>query len=410
MSATVQMYAYTAKDDRTGRPIKGKMDGDSVAAVRATLRARGATPVSITSTRESIWTRDFTLGKAKKIKLKELAAMTRKFATMLNSDVKLLPALDTLVQQADNDDLRRALRSVRNSVESGSSLSEALSKHTDVFPPLMVHLTRAGEEGGFLDVAMLRISNMFESDMRLIARIKSAVTYPGVVAAFAVVALVGVLVWLVPVFERLYKDLGGDLPFITQMLVNISQGFKTGLPIIIAGMVLGGWWWQRNRYRQAVREVIDPIKLKLPVFGPLFHLVAMSRFARNLGTLMHSGVTLNRALVVVAATTGSVAIAGSVDRARERVIDGASLSEALNSEGDIFEPMIPQMIAVGEGTGKVDELLDKVADFYDHEVEHTAAALTSLIEPFMTVAVAAAIGAMVFALYWPVFSIFDLIQ
>jgi type IV pilus assembly protein PilC len=328
---------------------------------------------------------------------------------MINSGLSLLRALSILVDQTESPTLSKVLAQVRNDVETGQSLSVAMGKHATVFPPLMINMTRAGEVGGFLDAVLLQLAENFEADVRLRGKIKSAMTYPTMVFIIAIIAVTGMLIFIVPVFANMFKTLGGKLPAPTAFLVFLSGLLKVGIIPIIIGLVAFSIWWKKVKHLEKVRDIVDPVKLKIPVFGPLFRKVALARFARNLGTMMHSGVPILQALDIVADTTGNRVLAFAVRDVQDSVRSGESLTKPL-TEHSVFPPMVVQMMAVGEDTGALDAMLGKIAEFYDQEVEATAEALTALIEPLMIAVLGAVIGSMIIAMYMPIFKVMNLIN
>jgi type IV pilus assembly protein PilC len=352
--------------------------------------------------------REISFGLPKRVKLKDLAVFSRQFATMVNAGLTMLRSLSILSEQSDNPELRRVLRQVKQDVEAGSSLSASFAKLPEVFPALMVNMVRAGETGGFLDTAMLQIADNFEAEVRLRGKVKSAMTYPVVVFILAIVMCIGMLVFIVPVFESMFADLGGQLPLPTKILVVLSNGMRVGLPVLVALTVIGLLGWRKVGKTDRVRAVVDPLKLKLPVFGKLFAKIALARFARNLSTLLSSGVPILLALDVVSETTGSVVISRALKDVQESVRRGDTVAGPL-SQHAVFPPMVVQMISSGEETGAVDEMLKKIAEFYDQEVEATTESLTALIEPLMIAFLGAVVGSMIIALYMPIFKVFDLI-
>ncbi len=405
----VATFQYSVRD-RAGRMRTGTLDAESPSQVAAKLKQMGYAPVSITESNKGL-SRELTIpgfGK-KKIKLKDLAVFSRQFATMINAGLSLLRALNILTEQTENPELRRVLGEVRNEIESGSSLSSGMAKHPDAFPPLMVNMCKAGEVGGFLDSVMLQIATNYEAETKLRGKVKSAMTYPVVVLCIALMAVVGMLLFIVPVFAGLFKTLGGTLPLPTRILVSLSAGLKiAAIPLIIL-VIVAVQVWKRIKHDVRVRNVIDPMKLKLPVFGELFRKIALTRFARNLGTMMASGVPILQSLDIVADTTGNVVLERATRAVQESVRTGEALAQPL-TEHPVFPPMVVQMMAVGEDTGALDTMLMKIAEFYDQEVEATTEALTALIEPLMIAFLGAIIGSMIVALYMPIFKIFDLIK
>jgi type IV pilus assembly protein PilC len=341
--------------------------------------------------------------------LKDLAVMSRQFATMINSGLSLLRALTILSEQTESKGLQKVLAEVRADVESGAALSNSLAKHPRVFPPLMVNMCRAGEVGGFLDQTLVQVADNYEAEVKLRGKIKSAMTYPVVVLIMAVLAVIGMLIFIVPVFSKMFDDLGGELPAPTKVLVFLSEQMAWLLPLTVVVLVALAVLWSRIRHRDDVRGVVDPLKLKLPVFGPLFRKVALSRFARNLGAMTKAGVPILQALDIVADTTGNVVLAKAVRDVQQSVRNGESLTAPL-SHHSVFPPMVVQMLAVGEDTGALDTMLYKIGEFFDAEVEATTESLTALMEPLMIAFLGGIVGAMIVALYMPIFKIFDLIQ
>jgi type IV pilus assembly protein PilC len=408
MAATAT-FSYSVRD-RSGKLISGTLDAESSAAVARRLKGMGYAPISITESSaglsKEIKIPGFGGGK---IKLKDLAVFSRQFATMINSGLSLLRALTILTEQTENKKLAEVIGEVRNDVQAGNSLSGAMGKHPDVFPPLMVNMSKAGEIGGFLDSVLLQVAANYEAEVKLRGKIKSAMTYPTVVLFIAVLAVMGMLLFIVPTFAKMFKSLGAQLPAPTQLLVTMSHLLKVGFPVLIILMVVGMIVWRRVKNREEVRNVIDPLKFKLPVFGSLFQKVALSRFARNLGTMMKSGVPILQSLDVVADTTGNIVLARATRDIQESVRQGESITAPLRAH-PVFPPMVAQMMAVGEDTGALDQMLEKISDFYDQEVEATTEALTSLIEPIMIAVLGGIIGSMIICLYMPIFSIYNHIQ
>src|SRR4051812_10188203 len=401
-------FEYSVRD-RGGKLISGKLDGESQAAVVQKLRGMGYAPVSINEAKTGMKTELSIPGFGKKVKLKDLAIMSRQFATMINSGLSLLRALTILTEQTENPELARVIGEVRNDVETGTSLWAKMAKHEQVSPPLKVNMTRAGEVGGFLDAVLLQIAENYESEVKLRSKIKAAMTYPVVVFCISMIALVVMLTFVVPTFAKMFKTLGSKLPAPTQLLVDISHAMKFIVPVLIVGAIAGFITWNRVKRQENVRRVVDPLKLKIPVFGPLFLKVALSRFARNLGTMIRSGVPILQALEIVADTTGNFVLTLAVRDVQDSVRRGESLTHPLNGHA-VFPPMVVQMMAVGEDTGALDAMLHKISQFYDQEVEATTEALTALIEPLMIAVLGSIIGAMIISLYLPIFKVMDLVK
>ncbi|GEN78848.1 type II secretion system F family protein [Actinotalea fermentans] len=407
--ATTKTFEYAVRD-KSGKVVKGRIEANNAAAVANRLRTMGMAPISVDEVQTGALQREIKIpGLSDRIKLRDLSIMARQLATMINSGLSLLRALSILAEQTENKALARILAQVRTDVETGSALSASLAKHQDTFPPLMVNMVRAGEVGGFLDQVLLSIAANFESEVRLRGKIKSAMTYPVVVFVIAILAVIGMLLFIVPVFADMFAGLGGELPPLTQVLVAMSAVLKVGIVPLIVAVIAFAVWWGRNKNSPAVRERVDPLKLKAPVFGPLAQKIAISRFTRNFGTMIRAGVPILQALEIVGATSGNVVIERAAKAVQDSVRTGQSLSGPL-AQHPVFPPMVVQMIAVGEDTGALDAMLEKIAEFYDQEVEATTESLTSLIEPLMIAVLGGIIGFMVIALYMPIFGVFDLIE
>jgi type IV pilus assembly protein PilC len=400
-----QQYSYKVRG-AGGKLVEGKVEAASEAAVAEKLRGMGYIPLEVRAANAGMQ-KEISFGRKKRVKMKDLAIFARQFATMIDAGLTMLRGLTILAEQSDNPELRRILRQVKQDIEAGMSLSAAFAKD-DTFPPLMVNMTRAGEAGGFLDVTMRQIADNFEAEVKLRGKIKAALTYPVVVFVLAMLMCVGMLIFVVPTFEGMFKELGGTLPLPTQVLVVLSESMRFMLPALIVLSVLGVWWWRRFGKTERVRNVVDPLKLRLPVFGNLFQKLALARFARNLGTLLSSGVPILQSLEIVSDTTGSIVISRALREVQESVRRGESVSGPL-AEHKVFPPMVVQMIASGEESGAIDKMLQKISEFYDDEVEATTEALTALIEPLMIAFLGGVVGSMIIALYLPIFKVFELI-
>lgn len=408
MATATATFEYKVRDS-AGKIKTGKLEAESQAQVATKLKSMGYAPLSIDQANAGM-NKELSIpgmGK-KKVKLKDLAVMSRQFATMINSGLSLLRALTILTEQTENKELARVLGEVRNDIETGSALSTGMAKHPDVFPPLMVNMCRAGEVGGFLDTVLLQIAANYEAEVKLRGKVKSAMTYPVVVLCIALIAVVGMLLFIVPTFAGLFDTLGGTLPAPTRFLVFLSNILKVAIVPLIVFIIVGLKVWGKVKRKPGVRDVVDPLKLKLPVFGELLRKIALTRFARNLGTMMSSGVPILQSLDIVAETTGNVVLERATRAVQESVRTGESLAKPL-TEHPVFPPMVVQMMSVGEDTGALDTMLGKIAEFYDQEVEATTESLTALIEPLMIAFLGGIVGAMIVALYMPIFKIFDLI-
>jgi type IV pilus assembly protein PilC len=407
--ASSATFEYAVRD-RTGSIVTGKIEADSPAAVASKLKSMGYAPVKISEVKSGGLSMEIRLPSVgNKVKLKELAVFSRQFSTMINAGLSMLRALSILEEQQPNKAFASILTEVRLEVESGSALSVSMAKHPDIFPPLMVNMIKAGEVGGFLDKVLTQIADNYEAEVALRGKVKSAMTYPVVVLVMAIVMTIGMLLFIVPTFAGLFTQLGGTLPAPTQILVTLSNFLKVAIvPLLIITVILAVVWG-RVKHTERVREFVDPLKLKMPVFGQLFRKIALARFCRNLGTMLSSGVPILQSLDIVADTSGNVVVAHAVHDVQESVRNGESLTEPL-SKHDVFPPMVTQMLAVGEDTGALDNMLHKISDFYDQEVEATTEQLTALIEPLMIAVLGGIVGSMIVALYMPIFKIFDLIK
>lgn len=403
-------YAYKVRD-KAGKLVEGSLEADNENLVAGKLRAMGYTPVSIDAKRQaaSINAELRIPGLTDRVKLKDVAVMSRQFATMVNSGLSLIRTLAILSEQTESKKLAETIAEVRLDVERGSSLSVALGKHPKVFNRLYVSMVRSGEIGGTLDAVLLRLAETIEKQVELRRKIKSAMTYPIVVAGVCMLLATAMLLFIVPQFKSIYKSLGGKLPTPTRILISVSNVVKGYFPILIviaiAAFFVLRWWINTSQGR----PVWDRFKLRLPVFGPLVRKVALARFSRTLAALTRSGVPILESLDIVAETAGNEVVADAVRDTQRAVKGGDSLARPLEQH-EIFPPMTVQMMSVGEETGALDDMLDKVADFYDQEVEATVDALTSLIEPILILFLGIVVGGMIISLYLPMFNIIKLIK
>ncbi len=398
-------YSYKVRD-RAGNLVTGSIIADSESLVLHRLRELGFTPVDVTKQRRGIGSIEFG---GKKVKLKQLAVFSRQFATMINSGLPILRALGILSDQTDNKELARVLASARLDVERGASLSQALQKHPKVFNDLYISMVRSGETGGSLDDTLLRLASMLEREVQLRGKIKAAMTYPIAVLGLVGLIMAAMLLFVVPQFKSIYGQLGGTLPVPTRVLLLLSDVFKKFWWLVILGAFAGRFMFKRFKKTDNGRALVDAVKLRVPVFGSLFHKTALSRFASTLSMLMHAGVPILGALDIVSDTVNNRVISTAVTDVQSSVREGESIAKPLSTHA-VFPPMVVQMIAVGEETGQVDTMLEKVAQFYDQEVEATVDALTSLIEPILIAVIGACVGAAVIALYMPMFNIIKLIK
>jgi type IV pilus assembly protein PilC len=401
-------FVYRALD-RAGSAMTGEIAGDSKAAVAAQLRLRGLTVVDVDakSTTPSV---EELLDRYRGLKAKHVTVMARQLATMISSGLSLLRALYVLEEQTEAPKLKRAIVAVRQDVEAGLSLSQSMAKHPKVFSDLFVAMVRAGETGGNLEEVLERVAIQLEKDDNLRRTVRSAMVYPTLIGVFALAVLIGMVLFIIPIFADMFTDLGGELPAMTQFMINLSDAMRQYwylifvIPIVIT-VVFRKWkGTDRGRY------LWDSFKLHLPMkIGDIVRKIAVARFARTLATLTASGVPILQALDITARTAGNRVISDPMDEVAERVREGQPLAAPLARTG-VFPVMVTQMLSVGEETGALDRMLHKLADFYDDEVATSLKSLTSVIEPLMMIAVGVIVGAVVISMYMPMFKIFELVQ
>ena len=404
-----ETFQYKVKD-KTGKLVEGSLEAENQQLVVSKLRSMGYVPIEIQQQGGVSVNKELKLpGLSDRISLKEVAVFSRQFATMINSGLSLLRSLYILAEQTENKALAEVVNQVRMDVEKGSSLSQALAKHPKAFNRLYVSMVRAGEIGGALDSVLLRLADTIEKQVELRRKVKSAMTYPVVVAVLVLVIVTGMLLFVIPMFENIYKELGGSLPAPTQFLINISKVIRKWWWAIFILEIGGAIWFKKWINSEDGRKKWDAIKLKVPVFGKLVRKTALARFSRTLSALVRSGVPILESLDIVAETSGNNVVAEAVWDTQTAVKNGEPLSKRLEDH-PVFPPMVVQMMAVGEETGALDEMLDKIADFYDQEVEATVDALTSLIEPILIVVMGVCVGGMIISLYLPMFNVIKLIK
>ncbi|HEY8589723.1 MAG TPA: type II secretion system F family protein [Naasia sp.] len=410
MSIAVRTFVYRSRNG-SGKLVKGKLDATTEAAALGKLRTMGLAPLAIEEHAAGTGLqREIEIpGLSKGVGLKELAVFSRQMATMLAAGLSLLRTLAILADQTDNKKLAKIVGEVTQDVETGNSLSASLGKHSKVFPPLMINMIKAGETGGFLDSALATVATNFEKEAKLRSQIKSAMTYPVMVLFMALLAVVAMLLFIVPVFQEMFEGLGGELPLPTQFLVTLSQNMVWIVPVAVVGLVTGSVWWRANKDKESVRKVVDPLRLKMPVFGALAAKIAVARFTRNFADMIGAGVPILTALSVVGSTSGNWVLENASTNMAESVRQGRPIAEQLGQES-IFPPMVAQMVSVGEDSGSLEVMLLKVSEFYDAEIEATTAALTSLIEPLLIAFLGVVVGGMIVALYMPIFSIASMVQ
>jgi type IV pilus assembly protein PilC len=387
---------------RTGELRKGTMTADNEAAVQNKLRSQQLNPTLV---KKKAFSLNFG-GAGGRVDTKDIVKFIRQFATMIDAGLPLVQCLEILSAQEPNKAFQTILRDIKSTVEQGSTFSDALKKHPKVFDDLFVNLVHAGEVGGILDTILNRLAVYIEKRQKLVRQVKGALTYPVVVMCIMIGVVTVLLTWVIPAFENMFKEFGAKdgLPAITKIVIGISKGFVHYLPVTIGVVVIvvfGSMTFYRSR--QGKRFVHNAM-LKMPVLGDVLRKIAVARFARTLGTLMGSGVPILDALDIVAKTSGNVIVEEGIMFARARISEGKNLAEPL-SEMKVFPGMVVQMVAVGEQTGALDTMLNKVADFYDDEVDVAVAAMTSLIEPILMVVIGGVVGTVLISMYMPIFSL-----
>lgn len=407
-SKSGKRFTYTARNSK-GEMTRGEISSESETAAAKRLQSMGLAPLSITSQSAASSLGQVKIGRGKRVKAKHLALFSRQFSTMIAAGLPLVRAVQALADQTDHPKLREVLPDVQDYLEQGNSFSSALARHPYVFPPLMVGMVASGEVSGSLGSSMETVADTYAKEAALRAKTISAMLYPGIVLGLAVVMVTAMLVFVVPRFATIFSDLGGELPLPTRILVAVSNQMVWIVPLLL---VLGfgfSVWWRRHKNDRRVREFIDPLKFRVPILGKFFQKIALARFARTYSSLLAAGVPMVQTLDIVASTSGSIIVGDAVASIRKEVTAGKPIASQM-AEHEIFPPLVVQMVTTGEETGALPEMLTKVADYYEEEVETAADALSSILEPIMIIFLAGVVGLMVLALYLPIFSVFDLIE
>jgi len=337
-----------------------------------------------------------------KVKTKDIVIFTRQLSTMIDAGLPLVQGLDILASQQENVTFKKMLKEIKEEVESGSTFADALRKYPNHFDRLYCNMVAAGELGGILDDVLRRLAAYMEKAEALKAKVKGAMTYPAIVLVIAAAVLAVIMIFVIPTFAKMFEDFGSALPAPTQMVINLSNFIKSYFFVMIGGLVFLGFIIKKYYSTESGKLVMDKMFLKTPVFGPLLRKVAVAKFTRTLGTLINSGVPIIEALNVAANTAGNKVVENAIKRVKASISEGRTIAQPLEESG-IFPAMVVQMIAVGETTGALDTMLNKIADFYDQEVDTAVDALTSLIEPFMIVFLGGTIGSIIIAMYLPIF-------
>jgi type IV pilus assembly protein PilC len=398
------MFEYTARAP-SGQIQKGQLDAPSKDEVSAYLRKNRLILVNVREAPKQI---SFSFG-GPRIKTRDIVIFTRQFATMINAGLPLVQSLNILAQQTENKALRDVTKAVVYDVESGHTLADAFSKHPKAFTDLYVNMVAAGEAGGILDTILLRLATFLEKNDALVRKVKGAMVYPGVIISVAIIAIAVLLVFVIPTFENMFASAGMELPLPTRIVIGMSNGLINYWWMAI--LAIGGLIFAIRQYYSTSngRRQIDGMLLRAPVLGDLLRKSAVSRFTRTLGTLVSSGVSILDGLEITAKTAGNSVIHDAVMESRQSIAGGETIAAPLE-KSKVFPPMVISMIAVGEQTGGMDEMLSKIADFYDEEVDVAVSALLSLMEPAMIVVLGVIVGGMVIAMYLPIFDMMNAIQ
>ncbi|MCH7708952.1 MAG: type II secretion system F family protein [Myxococcales bacterium] len=392
---------------RQGTIKKGEIEASNNEAVMAQLRAQMLMPVSVKAKPKDI--SEYLPFLKPGITVKDLVIFTRQFATMIDAGLPLVQCLQILGDQNDNPTFKGVIREVKSDVEQGSTFADALRKHRKPFDELYVNLVQAGEIGGILDTILNRLSAYLEKADALARKVKGAMVYPATVLVVAIVVVVLMLVKIIPVFEKMFADFGGTLPAPTQVVIDISHWLQEWLVFFIASVIAIAFAYGQARLRsRKFRRFTDGVYLKSPVFGSLLRKVAVARFSRTLGTMIASGVPILDGLDIVARTAGNVVIEEALNDVKAAISEGKTIAEPLMESG-VFPGMVVQMIAVGEETGAMEQMLSKIADFYDDEVDAAVDALTAMLEPAMMVLLGGTVGGLLVAMYLPIFKIAETI-
>ena len=388
--------------NRAGKKVKGEMEAPDEEAVKTILRRQRIEPTKVKKAPKDLF-ENVTFLK-QKVTEKDVVLFTRQFATMIDAGLPLVQCLDILAGQMDNKTFKQVIRKIKQDVESGATFADALKKHPKVFDELFVNLVAAGEVGGILDTIMNRLAAYIEKVMKLKKKVKGAMVYPVVVLVVAVAVVAVLLLFVIPIFKKMFEDMGGGLPAPTQIVIDISEWVKSYFLFIMAVVVVLIVALNRFYATRRGRALIDDLMLRIPVIGDLLKKVAVARFTRTLGTMIQSGVPILDGLDIVAKTAGNKTVEAAILKTRASIAEGRTIADPL-AESGVFPAMVVQMIAVGEATGALDAMLSKIADFYDEEVDAAVDALTSLIEPFMMIFLGATIGGLIIAMYLPVFKL-----
>lgn len=405
-SSKAKEFDYVATDG-TGKRVKGSIAASSIERAYQLVLAQGLSPIKVTKKADGFLQQDINIpGFEKKAKLKPLAIFCKQFALLVRSGMPMLESIRISAEQSEDKVLKKALEEVADDVESGASLTSAMLKHEAAFPGLLSAVVAVGEEGGFLEKSLDSMAKTYKSELELRQRLKSATTYPIIVIVASLLVLAVMLIFVVPIFAEMFEGLGAELPVATQILVNISKNSIIIFPVLAVISVALAIFYRKYKNEVWMLSRVDAIKLKLPVFGSLSTKIAVARFSRNLSMMLRAGVSLPNALRKVAGTADNWVISTAIEKAVVEMENGGNFSTSIGKL-TMFPTMVTQMIVVGEKSGSLADMLDTVADFYDEEVKEASESLASALEPILIVVLGGLVGGMLFALYTPMFSLFQ---
>ncbi len=394
--------------NRQGKKIKGEIEALSESVVTLSLRKQGITDLKVRKKAKDIEI-NLPFFKAR-VPEKDVVVFTRQFATMINAGLPIIQCLEIQSSQQENKEFKKVLTTIKGDVEKGETLADALKKHPLVFDSLYGNMVEAGETGGALDVILGRLAFFMEKNMKLKKKVKGALVYPASVLCVAVIVIAIMMIFVIPSFQKMFSGFGAELPLLTQIIVNISAFLRGNIIFILAALFLTIFILKRlYRNSDKVHYFFDNMFLKMPIFGPLLRKVAVAKFTRTLGTMISSGVPILASLDIVARTSGNVVLEKAIMNTRESISQGKTIAEPLMDSG-IFPSMVVQMISVGETTGALDQMLNKIADFYDDEVDTAVNAITSLIEPLLMVFLGGILGTMIVGMYLPIFKMGEVVH
>ena len=404
----MKTYKYSARDSK-GRIAKGELEATDIAALKNKLRNQGLWLISQNSSQQSLL--PFLEGFFdKKIGLKDMVVFSRQFSAMIEAGIAILRVLTVLIQQTENPKLKAILQEIKRDIEQGVPLSESMQKFPEAFDSLYVSMVKAGELGGVLDVVLNRVAGFLESRSKLSNKVRTALTYPASLLVISILVVWFMLTFILPKFSAIFTSTGGELPAFTQFLINISNVLRSPFILVIIAFIWFAVNYAHSYYRsEEGRLKIDTFSLKIPIFGPILKKVAIARFSRTFGTLIESGVPITTALDVTRTSINNALLESVLIKVKKDIEEGSPISNQLQ-KSEVFPPMVTQMVAIGEEAGELENMLNKIADFYDDEVDSSVESLTALMEPVFIVVIGAIVGAIVVAMYLPIFNVINQIN